>query len=42
MQPTTRIAEDIYQVRLPLPFALNHVNCYLLRGDNGWIALSQQ
>ena len=33
----TQIADDIYQVRLPLPFALNHVNCYLLRGDDdGW------
>lgn len=34
--PITQIAEDIYQVRLPLPFALNHVNIYLLRGKNGW------
>jgi len=31
-----QIAEDIYQVRLPLPFALRIVNCYLLRGDQGW------
>jgi glyoxylase-like metal-dependent hydrolase (beta-lactamase superfamily II) len=30
------MAEDIYCVRLPLPFALNHVNCYLLRDDDGW------
>lgn len=30
------IAEGVYQVRLPLPFALNHVNCYLLRGADGW------
>lgn len=30
------MAEDIYQVRLPLPFALNHVNCYLLRDADGW------
>ena len=36
MQP---IAENIYQVRLPLPFALNHVNCYLLRDDEGWTML---
>jgi len=34
--PITKIAEDIYQVRLPLPFALNHINVYLLRGKNGW------
>ena len=30
------MAENIYQVRLPLPFRLNHVNCYLLRDDAGW------
>jgi len=30
------VAADIYQVRLPLPFALNHVNCYLLRDGDGW------
>jgi glyoxylase-like metal-dependent hydrolase (beta-lactamase superfamily II) len=35
-EPLTKIAEDIYQLRLPLPFALNHVNVYLLRGDAGW------
>lgn len=34
--PLTKIADDIYQLRLPLPFALNHVNVYLLRGDEGW------
>ncbi len=32
----TSVADDVYQVRLPLPFALNHVNCYLLRETNGW------
>jgi glyoxylase-like metal-dependent hydrolase (beta-lactamase superfamily II) len=31
-----QIAEDVYQARLPLPFALNRVNCYLLRGKDGW------
>jgi glyoxylase-like metal-dependent hydrolase (beta-lactamase superfamily II) len=31
-----RVAEDIYQVRIPLPYLLNHVYCYLLRGDDGW------
>lgn len=30
------MAEDVYAVRLPLPFALNHVNCYLLRDADGW------
>jgi len=32
----THIAEDIVQIRIPLPYALNHVNCYLLRGSDGW------
>ena len=30
------IAEDIIQARIPLPYALNSVNCYLLRGTAGW------
>jgi glyoxylase-like metal-dependent hydrolase (beta-lactamase superfamily II) len=34
-----KITKDIYQVRLPLPFALDHVCCYLLRGDDGWTIL---
>ena len=33
------VAAGIYQVRLPLPFALNHVNCYLLRDAGGWTIL---
>ena len=32
----TQIADDIIQVRIPLPYALNIVNCYLLRGAAGW------
>lgn len=31
-----QVAEGIYQVRLPLPFPLRIVNCYLLRDDLGW------
>lgn len=34
--PLNQLEEDIYQLRLPLPFALDHVNVYLLRGDAGW------
>jgi glyoxylase-like metal-dependent hydrolase (beta-lactamase superfamily II) len=30
------VAEGIYRVRLPLPFALRIVNIYLLRGTQGW------
>ncbi len=32
----TAVAPNIYQLRLPLPFALNHVNVYLLRDQRGW------
>jgi glyoxylase-like metal-dependent hydrolase (beta-lactamase superfamily II) len=34
--PYQQLTEDIYQVHIPLPFALNRVNCYLIRGDEGW------
>lgn len=37
--PLNLLAEDLYQLRLPLPFALNHVNIYLLRGPQGWTIL---
>lgn len=32
----TQVAPDVYQARLPLPFALRLVNIYLLRGPHGW------
>lgn len=35
----SEVAADVYRVRLPLPFALNSVNCYLLRGAAGWTVL---
>lgn len=31
------IAPGIHWLRLPLPFALNHVNLYLLEDDAGWV-----
>lgn len=31
-----KIAKDIYQVQLPLPFALRIVNVYLVQGEHGW------
>lgn len=34
-----QVAENIYQVQIPLPFALRIVNCYLLRDDEGWTML---
>lgn len=36
MNPPLEVAEQIYLVELPLPFALNSVNCYLLRDGDGW------
>lgn len=35
----TYITDDIVQVRIPLPYRLNIVNCYLLRGSGGWTLL---
>ena len=35
----TRISDDIAQVQIPLPYKLNIVNCYLLRGRHGWTLL---
>jgi glyoxylase-like metal-dependent hydrolase (beta-lactamase superfamily II) len=35
-QVPTQVADGIYQVQLPLPFALRIVNCYLLRDGDGW------
>ena len=32
----SHVTEDIVQVQIPLPYALNIVNCYLLRGQQGW------
>ena len=32
----SKIADDIIQVQIPLPYVLNIVNCYLLRGGDGW------
>lgn len=30
------ITEDIYLVQIPIPVPLRFVNCYLIRGTNGW------
>src|SRR5436189_463699 len=35
----TEIEQGIFQVQLPLPFALRIVNCYLLCGPDGWTLL---
>jgi len=36
MELPIEVAENIYQIELPLPFALRSVNCYLLRDEAGW------
>ncbi|MHB8985071.1 MAG: MBL fold metallo-hydrolase [Eubacteriales bacterium] len=33
------VFEDVYRLTIPLPFALSEVNCYLVRGKNGWSAV---
>lgn len=30
------VAANIFIIKLPLPFKLDHINCYLLKGKNGW------
>ncbi|MCL4264402.1 MAG: MBL fold metallo-hydrolase [Anaerolineae bacterium] len=35
----TAATPDIFQIQIPLPFALRIVNCYLLRGAAGWTVL---
>lgn len=30
------ISEDVRWIRMPLPFALDHINLWLLRGPDGW------
>lgn len=32
----TEVADDICWIRMPLPFALDHINLWLLRDDDGW------
>ena len=32
----TAICDGVHWIRMPLPFALNHINLWLLRGPSGW------
>jgi glyoxylase-like metal-dependent hydrolase (beta-lactamase superfamily II) len=32
----TEVADGVRWIRMPLPFALDHINLWLLRGPNGW------
>ena len=34
--PLLKLEDDIWQLRLPLPYALDHVNVYLIQGDDAW------
>jgi glyoxylase-like metal-dependent hydrolase (beta-lactamase superfamily II) len=33
---TLEVAPGVYWLRMPLPFALNHINLWLLRDEGGW------
>ncbi len=33
------VAPGLYWLRMPLPFALNHINLWLLRDEKGWTAV---
>ena len=35
----TQLAPGLFWACMPLPFRLNHVNIWLLRGDDGWTAI---
>lgn len=34
-----QIAEDLLLLRLPLPFALDHINVYMIREGDGWVLI---
>lgn len=36
---TREVADGIFWVRMPLPFALNHINLWLLADGDGWTAI---
>ena len=33
------IAEGVLWLTMPLPFELDHINLYLIRGDGGWVVV---
>ena len=39
MKAITQIAPDILQLRLPLPFRLNHIYSYLIRDHDQWVVV---
>ena len=34
-----QVAPGVFWLRMPLPFALNHINLWLVREENGWTAV---
>lgn len=34
-----QVAPDVHRVQIPVPFPLKFVNCYLVRGSDGWTVL---
>ena len=34
-----KIDNGVYWVRMSLPFALNHINLWVLKDDNGWVVV---
>ncbi|BDX20138.1 MULTISPECIES: MBL fold metallo-hydrolase [Halopseudomonas] len=39
MGDVREVADGIYWLRMPLPFALDHINLYLLRHEHGWVVV---
>ena len=33
------VVEGVYWIRMPLPFALDHINLWLLKDDVGWVVV---
>ena len=33
---TARVADGVFQLKLPVPFPLRFISAYLIRGDDGW------
>lgn len=36
---TLRVADGLHWLRMPLPYALNHINLWLIEDDAGWIVV---
>src|SRR5690606_41794573 len=36
---TCEVAPGLLRLRTPLPFALDHINLYLLRHEHGWVVV---